>query len=66
MSPRRFQRIGGAAREVGRGSKRRMRALRARDHTTAGLVLFLIALFLSALALALTTGRCNTHRPVSA
>ena len=65
MSPRQFYRAEKRTREVGRGSKRRLRALRARDHTTAGLLLFMIVLFLSALALALTAGRCNTHRPVA-
>jgi hypothetical protein len=65
MSPRRFYRAAGRTREVGRGSKRRLRALRARDHTTVGLLLFVIALFLSAVALAVTAGRCDTHRPVA-
>jgi hypothetical protein len=48
--------------DFGRGSRRRIRGLRARDHTSVGLLLFIVAVFVSACVLAAATGRCSRHR----
>jgi hypothetical protein len=50
---------------LGRGSKKRVRRLRARDHTGAGLAVFMLGLFIAAIGLALATGHCqlaHSHR----
>jgi hypothetical protein len=54
----------GTTRDLSRGSKRRIRGLRARDHTSLGLLVFLATVLVSACVLAVITAQCQRHHPV--
>ena len=65
MAQPRSRRFRDAPVSLGRGSKKRVRRLRARDHTGAGLAVFMMGLFIAAIGLALATGHCqlaHSHR----
>lgn len=57
--PRRTRRFRDSAVSVGKGSKRRLRRVRARDQTDVGLMVFMIGLAVAALGLAILTGHCQ-------